>query len=71
MTVGISHDRSDESPEAKARWFQSLTLAERMDVFCEMTDMALSLRPDLADRDLPDDAECVRRRINIVRLTSS
>ena len=69
MTLGISHDRSDESLEAKARWFGSLTLAERMDIFCEMTDLALSLRPDLAERNLPDDAECARRRIQILRIT--
>ena len=68
MAFGISHDRSDESPEAKARWFQSLTLAERMDIFCEMTDLALSIRPDLAEKSLPDDAECARRGIRILRL---
>jgi hypothetical protein len=28
---GISHDWNDEILEAKARWFQSLTLQERMD----------------------------------------
>jgi hypothetical protein len=28
----ISHDRQEETIEAKARWFQSLSLAERMDV---------------------------------------
>ena len=69
MTLGISHDRSEESPEAKARWFQSLTLAERMDVFCEMTDMALSLRPDLAYKDLPDDAQQAQERIQVLRIT--
>ena len=26
----ISHDRGEETPEAKARWFQSLPLEERM-----------------------------------------
>ena len=68
MPSGISHDRSDESLEAKARWFQSLTLAERMDVFCEMTDMALSLRPDLAEKDLPDDAQQAKKRIQVLRI---
>ena len=69
MRPGVSHDRSDESPEAKARWFQSLTLAERMDIFCEMTDLALSVRPDLAEKDLPDDAQQAKERIQVLRIT--
>jgi len=68
MTPGISHDRSDESPVAKARWFQSLTLAERMDIFCEITDLALSIRPDLAQKDLPDDAQQAEERIQVLRI---
>ena len=28
----ISHDRQEETPEAKARWFQSLSMSERMDL---------------------------------------
>ena len=47
MTFGISHSRDDESMEAKARWFQSLTLSERMDLFCAFTDLALELNPGL------------------------
>ncbi|MBI3402655.1 MAG: hypothetical protein HY048_14650 [Acidobacteria bacterium] len=46
---GVSHDRREESPEAKARWFQSLTLGERMDIFCSITDLALTANPHLAD----------------------
>ena len=41
MTPGISHDRKEETPEAKARWFQSLSLAERMDYLCFMNDLVL------------------------------
>ena len=37
----ISHSRSEETPEAKARWFQSLSLEERMDYLCFMTDLVL------------------------------
>jgi hypothetical protein len=33
--------------EAKTRWFRSLSLDERMDIFCEFTDLALSINPDL------------------------
>lgn len=38
---GISHSRSEESREAKARWFQSLTVEERMDYLCFITDLVL------------------------------
>ena len=45
----LSHDRNDETLEAKARWFQSLSLAERMELLCAFTDLALSANPALAD----------------------
>ena len=50
MEAKISHDRSDETIEAKARWYQALTLAERMDIFCAVTDLALELNPQLPDK---------------------
>lgn len=36
-----------ESLEAKARWFQALSDAERMDFLCEITELALTFNPDL------------------------
>jgi hypothetical protein len=65
MTRGVSHDRSEETPEAKARWFQSLSLAERMEMLCWFTNLALSANPDLADR---KDARPARGRVRILRL---
>ena len=50
MEAKLSHDRADESIEAKARWYQSLTLTERMEIFCAVTDLALELNPQLADK---------------------
>lgn len=47
---GISHDRRDESPAAKARWFQSLTLEERMEYLCAVTDLVLENSPQTAER---------------------
>lgn len=47
VTGKISHARSEESPEAKARWFQSLTLPERMELFCSFVDLALTINPQL------------------------
>jgi len=47
MIGSISHDRRDESLEAKARWFQSLALEERMDVFVAFTNLILENNPDV------------------------
>jgi len=43
----ISHSRRKESPEAKARWFQSLSLQERMDLLCFYTDLILTNNPGI------------------------
>ncbi len=50
MKSQISHDRSDESIEAKVKWFRSLSLSERMDMLCAFTDLALELNPQLPDK---------------------
>jgi len=47
MKLRVSHSRELETPEAKARWFQSLPLAIRMELLCEYTDLILENRPDL------------------------
>lgn len=47
MTKSISHDRSQESLEAKASWFQSLSLEERMDLFVAFTNLILENNPDI------------------------
>ena len=47
MILKIQHDREQESIEAKTRWFKSLSMADRMEVFCNFTDMALSANPKL------------------------
>ncbi len=46
----ISHDRREETPDAKARWFRSLPLAERMEMLCAFTDLALAVNPELPER---------------------
>ena len=63
MSPSISHDRKDESIEAKARWFQSLSLDERMEMLCTFTDLALALNPDLPNR---NDAPPTNRRFQVV-----
>lgn len=47
MTGSVSHDFRDESLEAKARWFQSLSLEERMEVFVAFTNLILENNPDI------------------------
>src|SRR6185312_8980988 len=50
VTFGITHGRGEETPEAKARWFQSLTLEERMELLCEFTNLILENNPAVADQ---------------------
>ena len=49
MELIVSHSRDDETPEAKTRWFRSLPLSERMEIFCYLTEMALEFNPKMAD----------------------
>ena len=65
MQLSISHDRRDESPEAKARWFQSLPVSERMEIFCSFTDLALSLNPALMEK---KDAKPASGSVRILRI---
>jgi hypothetical protein len=46
----ISHDRREETPEAKVRWFRSLPMSERMEMLCSFTDLALTANPSLQER---------------------
>lgn len=61
MTGSISHDIRDESLEAKARWFRSLALKERMDVFVAFTNLILENNPDVVKKEpLPRASDRVR-----------
>jgi hypothetical protein len=66
MTPKIKHGREHESIEAKARWFQSLSIEERLDVFCEFTELALTINPHLKD---PRDVNSITGRIRILSAT--
>ena len=62
----LSHDIRDESMEAKARWFQSLTLEERMAVFVAFTNLILEKDPDVVKKKhlpLPSD------RVRVISLS--
>ena len=59
--TSISHDCGDETPEAKARWFATLTMEQRLACFAEFYDLALSLNPDLPwSKPLPEPSDRVQ-----------
>lgn len=64
MTMGISTSRSAETPEAKARWFQSLSLGERMELLCGYADLILENRPPAKEE---RDAEPAAGRVLVLR----
>ena len=65
MDKAISHDRREESAEAKARWFRSLSLSERMEMLCSFTGLALTADPGLQER---KHAQPVAGRIQVLGL---
>lgn len=58
-----SHDRQEETIEAKVAWFRSLPLSERMEIFCSFTDIALALNPRLPDL---KDAQQTKGRVQVL-----
>jgi hypothetical protein len=63
LEVGVSHDFEEETFEAKARWFQSLSLTERMDVLCMFTDMVVGVNPKIMEQ---KDAKPVAGRVLVL-----
>ena len=66
MKPSISNDWSEETLEAKARWFQSLSLEERMDMLCTFTDLILTVNPGIVET---RDAQQAQRRIRVLSKT--
>ena len=64
MNPSITHDRGEETPEAKARWFQSLSFEERAEIFCSITDLILDVNPEIAEINR---AQPVAGRIRVLR----
>ena len=64
MNTKISHDFQEETPEAKARWFQSLSLSDRMDMLCSFTDLILNNNPRIVER---KNAQSITGRIRVLR----
>ena len=62
----VIYDRQEESIEAKARWFQSLSLTERMDMLCWFTDLMLTVNPNIVEQ---EDAQPLAGRIRVLTPT--
>ncbi|MFN7944227.1 MAG: hypothetical protein U0Z53_02525 [Blastocatellia bacterium] len=63
MEPAISHNRQEETPEAKARWFQTLSLAERMELLCFFTDLILENNPEIVNA---KDAQPIAGRVRVL-----
>ncbi|GAB4504918.1 MAG: hypothetical protein Fur0043_19130 [Anaerolineales bacterium] len=64
MNATVTHDRAEESIEAKTLWFRSLTLAERMDMLCAFTELLLMTNPKIVEQ---KDAQPVEGRVLVLR----
>ena len=56
MNPLISHDWNEDSLTEQARWFSSLSLEERMQLFDEFTEFLLSVNPSLLDNKISNAA---------------
>ena len=63
MEQNIAHTYQEETIEAKALWFQSLSLEERMDTLVAFTDLILGVNPTIIEK---KDAEPVKGRILVL-----
>jgi len=50
MNATVSHDRTEETIEAKTLWFRSLTLDERMEMLCAFTELLLMTNPKIVEQ---------------------
>ena len=66
MNPSVTHNRQEETIEAKTLWFRSLTLAERMDMLCAFTELLLLTNPKIVEQ---RDAEPVEGRVLVLTTT--
>jgi hypothetical protein len=50
MKKQVTHSREEETIEAKARWFQSLSIKERAEMLNSYTDMILEINPQIEEQ---------------------
>ncbi|MFZ5911292.1 MAG: hypothetical protein ACOYYU_14870 [Chloroflexota bacterium] len=63
MDTSVTHDRDEETIEAKTLWFRSLTLAERMEMLCAFTELLLMTNPKIVEQ---KDAEPIEGRVLVL-----
>jgi hypothetical protein len=54
---------AEEATKAKARWFQFLSLSERMELLCLFTDLVLENHPLIGER---KDAKSIAGRVRVL-----
>ena len=50
MVESVTHSFAAETIDAKAKWFRSLSLAERMELFVAFTNLILENNPEIIKR---------------------
>ena len=63
----VSHDRSEETAVGKARWFRSLSLEERMEYLCAVTDLIFENAPRVVEK---KNAQSLTGRVLVLTKTS-
>jgi len=63
MNATLTHDRTEETIEAKTLWFRSLNLAERMEMFCAFTELLLMTNPKIVEQ---KNAEPIEGRVLVL-----
>lgn len=58
----VSHDRQQEDLRAKAAWFKTLTVEERLNWLVEITELARALHPNIGAKNV----EPVEGRIRVL-----
>jgi hypothetical protein len=63
MNATVTHDRTEDTIEAKVLWFRSLTLIERMDMLCAFTELLLMTNPKIVEQ---KNAESIKGRVLVL-----
>jgi hypothetical protein len=63
MNKQVTHSRQEETPEAKARWFQSLSQKDRTELLVSFTDLILDINPKIVEQKI---VKPVKGRIRVV-----
>lgn len=64
MPFVVTHEfQEEETLESKALWFQSLSIEERMELFCEFTDLILETNPQILKT---NDAQPISGRVCVL-----